>query len=74
MGVTDCEVDGGEREVEVPGAVLEHEVEGLWVGLQEVPQAMQGEEASLTKLRSRVRGQKAHILPILGDQVLRQPR
>jgi hypothetical protein len=74
MWGTDCEVDGGEREVEVPGAVLEKEVEGVWAGLQEVTQAMQREEASRAEFRSRVRGQKAHKLPILGEKVLRQPR
>ena len=74
MWGTDCEVDGGEREVEVPGAVLEHEVEGVWAGLQEVTQAMKGEKASRAEFRSRVRGQKAYYLPFLGEKVLRQRR
>lgn len=73
-GCTDCEMDRGEREVEVPRVIVEHEVEGVRAGLQEVPQRMKGEEASLTKFRWRVRGKEAHILPILGDEVLRQPR
>jgi hypothetical protein len=69
-GCTDCDMDRREREVEVPRVILKHEVEGVRAGLQEVSQAMKGEEASLTKFRSRVQCQKAHILPILGDEVL----
>jgi hypothetical protein len=64
-------MDRGEREVEVPRVIVKHDVEGVRAGLQEVTQTMKGEESSLTKFSSRVRGKKAHILPILGDEVLR---